>query len=81
MCMLPDSNRTGYVSEIVTDARAYADHAGRLDIRMKDVRLASQKRQDALTPGILIRQVGVRVYTPANLGKENTKVQRLESLH
>lgn len=66
MWMFPDSNRTGYVSEVVADARAYADHAGRSDIRMKDVRLASKKRQDALTPGVLIRQVGVRVYIPAS---------------
>lgn len=70
--MFPDPNRTGYVSEVVTDARVYTDHAGRADISMKDVRLASRKRQDALTPGLLTREVRVRVYTPAHPQKENT---------
>lgn len=48
---VPERDR--HVSEIVADARTYADHVRRSDIRMKDVRLASQKRQGALTPGLL----------------------------
>lgn len=48
---------TGYTLEIVNDARDYADHAGRVDIGMDDVRLAVRKKQDTLTAGPPSREV------------------------
>lgn len=51
------SHGTGYTLEIVNDARDYADHAGRVDIGMEDVRLAVRKKQDTLTAGPPSREV------------------------
>jgi len=42
---------------VVQDARDYADHAGRVDIGMDDVRLAVRKKQDALSAGPPTREV------------------------
>lgn len=47
----------GYTLEVVRDARDYADHAGRADIGMDDVRLAVRKKQDALSAGPPTREV------------------------
>lgn len=47
----------GYTLEVVQDARDYADHAGRVDIGMDDVRLAVRKKQDALSAGPPTREV------------------------
>lgn len=47
----------GYTLEVVQDARDYADHAGRADIGMDDVRLAVRKKQDALSAGPPTREV------------------------
>lgn len=47
----------GYTLEIVNDARDYADHAGRANIAMDDVRLAVRKKQDALAAGPPTREV------------------------
>ncbi|CAN0441514.1 unnamed protein product [Pylaiella littoralis] len=40
-----------YTLEVAQDARDYADHAGRLDIGMEDVRLAVRRKQDSLSTG------------------------------
>ncbi|CAM9916519.1 unnamed protein product [Sphacelaria rigidula] len=40
-----------YTTEILWDTRDYADHAGRVDIAMDDVRLAVRKKQDILSAG------------------------------
>lgn len=42
---------------MVQDAKDYADHAGRAEIAMKDVRLAVRKKQDALSAGPPSREV------------------------
>lgn len=51
----------GYTLEVVQDARDYADHAGRVDIGMEDVRLAVRKKQDALSVGPPTREVCIAV--------------------
>lgn len=45
------------------DARDYADHAGRADIGMDDVRLAVRKKQDALSAGPPTREVRHGIWT------------------
>eukprot|EP00752_Nemacystus_decipiens_P001309 g1299.t1 len=49
-----------YTLEVVQDARDYADHAGRADIGMDDVRLAVRKKQDALSAGPPTREDQIR---------------------
>ncbi|CAM9672821.1 unnamed protein product, partial [Laminaria digitata] len=49
-----------YTLEVVQDARDYADHAGRTDIGMEDVRLAVRKKQDALSAGPPTREDIIR---------------------
>lgn len=48
---------TEYTVEVVQDARDYADHAGRVDVGMDDVRLAVRKKQDAMSAGPPTREV------------------------
>lgn len=50
----------GYTREVLIDARDYADHAGRTDLGMQDVRLAVRKKQDALSAGPPSREVRER---------------------
>lgn len=54
-----NADQSGYTLEVVQDARDYADHAGRTDIGMEDVRLAVRKKQDALSAGPPTREVRV----------------------
>ncbi|CAN0166459.1 unnamed protein product, partial [Hapterophycus canaliculatus] len=49
-----------YTLEVVQDAKDYADHAGRNEIGMKDVRLAVRKKQDALSAGPPSREDQIR---------------------
>lgn len=56
-----DAGQSGYTLEVVQDARDYADHAGRTDIGMEDVRLAVRKKQDALSAGPPTREVRLKV--------------------
>ncbi|CAM9113266.1 unnamed protein product [Ascophyllum nodosum] len=45
-----------YTTEILADAKDYADHAGRVKISLDDVRLAARKKQEALAAGPLTRE-------------------------
>ncbi|CAB1114693.1 unnamed protein product [Ectocarpus sp. CCAP 1310/34] len=49
-----------YTREVLIDARDYADHAGRTDLGMQDVRLAVRKKQDALSAGPPSREDQIR---------------------
>ncbi|CAM9384621.1 unnamed protein product [Ectocarpus fasciculatus] len=49
-----------YTREVLIDARDYADHAGRSDLGMQDVRLAVRKKQDALSAGPPSREDQIR---------------------
>ncbi|CAN0405160.1 unnamed protein product, partial [Ectocarpus sp. 8 AP-2014] len=51
-----------YTREVLIDARDYADHAGRTDLGMQDVRLAVRKKQDALSAGPPSREVRERPF-------------------
>lgn len=69
MCVRYDSYLTfitldvlGYTREVLIDARDYADHAGRTDLGMQDVRLAVRKKQDALSAGPPSREVRERPF-------------------
>ena len=43
---LPCCHFPGYVTDVLEDAQAYCNHAGRKDLELEDIKLAIQTRLD-----------------------------------